>query len=84
MEDDEETMNRTKKGQEEDWQLLKQTLRSGGENPDNDGVSEFQDKVDDILEMREDLVTKHMKYIRKVALLLKQEGELITRVQGID
>jgi len=25
-----------------------------------------------------------MKYIRKVALLLKQEGELITRVQGID
>ena len=25
-----------------------------------------------------------MKYIRKVALLLKQEGELITRVQGLD
>jgi hypothetical protein len=34
--------------------------------------------------MRDELIAKHMKYIRKVALLLKQEGELITRVQGID
>ena len=34
--------------------------------------------------MRDDLIHKHMKCIRKIALLLKQEGELITRVQGID
>ena len=54
---------------------------------DNDSpgtVVNYQDKADDLLEMRDELISKHMKYIRKVALLLKQEGELITRVQGID
>lgn len=34
--------------------------------------------------MQNEFIAKHMKYIRKVALLLKQEGELITNVQGIE
>lgn len=78
---------RTRKAQKEDWQILKQTMRSGGENnmPGSPtGTVNFQEKADDLLEMRDELIAKHMKYIRKVALLLKQEGELITRVQGID
>mmetsp|Transcript_29486 Transcript_29486/g.33779 ORF Transcript_29486/g.33779 Transcript_29486/m.33779 type:complete len:88 (+) Transcript_29486:827-1090(+) len=35
-----------------------------------------------LLEKKEELISKHMKYIRQVALMLKQEGELITQVQG--
>ena len=87
QDDEEEIKMRTKKGQNEDWQLLKQTLRHGGSlgtGTDSPGTVHYHDQANDILEMREDLIQKHMKYIREVALLLKQEGELITRVQGID
>ena len=37
-----------------------------------------------LMEKKEELISKHMKYIRQVALMLKQEGELITQVQGPD
>ena len=77
--EEEELMMRTKKGQNDDWQYLKQTS-----NDDSPGTVKYEEKADSLLDMREDLIQKHMKYIRKVALLLKQEGELITRVQGID
>lgn len=70
---------RTKKGELEDWKLLKQTLKSGGEDL---LAVELQEKADLLLEKKEELISKHMKYIRQVALMLKQEGELITQVQG--
>ena len=77
--EDQENLMRTKKGELEDWKLLKQTLRSGGE----DLIAvDLQEKADMLLEKKEDLISKHMKYIRQVALMLKQEGELITQVQG--
>ncbi len=75
---------RTKKAQHDDWQMLKQTLRSGDDGSGSPGTVNLQEKANDILEMKDDLIQKHMKCIRKIALLLKQEGELITRVQGID
>ena len=86
-EDEEDTMEqyeRTKKAQHEDWAMLKQTLRSGDDGSNSPKTVNLQEKAEDIMEMRDDLIQKHMKYIRKIALLLKQEGELITRVQGID
>jgi kinesin family protein 2/24 len=78
-EEDQENLMRTKKGELEDWKLLKQTLRSGGEDI---VAMDLQEKADMLLEKKEDLIAKHMKYIRQVALMLKQEGELITQVQG--
>lgn len=80
-EDDVESMMRTRKGELEDWKLLKQTLRSGGEEI---LAVDLQEKADMLLERKEELISKHMKYIRQVALMLKQEGELITQVQGPD
>lgn len=79
-EEDQENLMRTKKGEMEDWKLLKQTLRYGGEE-DFDAM-DLQEKADMLLEKKEELISKHMKYIRQVALMLKQEGELITQVQG--
>ena len=38
-EDDEETKTRTKRGQKEDWNLLKQTLRHGGDDSGGDNIS---------------------------------------------
>eukprot|EP00117_Sycon_ciliatum_P045274 scpid66228/ scgid32558/ Kinesin-like protein Klp10A; Kinesin-like protein at cytological position 10A len=76
-----EDFMRTKQGEMEDWKLLKQTLKNKGENL---GEIDLQEKADQVLEKEEELIGKHMKYIRQVALLLKQEGELITRVQGLD
>lgn len=78
-EEDQENLMRTKKGELEDWKLLKQTLKSGGEDL---LAVELQEKADLLLEKKEELISKHMKYIRQVALMLKQEGELITQVQG--
>eukprot|EP00117_Sycon_ciliatum_P038738 scpid65811/ scgid28741/ Kinesin-like protein Klp10A; Kinesin-like protein at cytological position 10A len=79
--EEQEDLMRTKKGEMEDWKLLKQTLRSGGEDINQ---VELQEKADMLLEKEEELISKHMKFIRQVAMLLKQEGELITRVQGLD
>lgn len=78
-EEDQETLMRTKKGELEDWKLLKQTLRSGGEELID---VDLQEKVDMLNEKKEELISKHMKYIRQVAPMLKREGELITQVQG--
>lgn len=78
--ENQEDLMRTKKGELEDWKLLKQTLRSGGE--DDFIPMDLQEKADMLLEKKEELISKHMKYIRQVALMLKQEGELITHVQG--
>lgn len=78
--ENQEDLMRTKKGELEDWKLLKQTLRSGGE--DDFIPMDLQEKADMLLEKKEELISKHMKYIRQVALMLKQEGELITQVQG--
>jgi hypothetical protein len=78
--EDQENLMRTKKGELEDWKLLKQTLRHGGEEDDIE--MDLQEKADMLLEKKEELISKHMKYIRQVALMLKQEGELITQVQG--
>lgn len=81
-EEDQENLMRTKKGELEDWRLLKQTLRSGGE--DDIQALDIQEKADMLMEKKEELISKHMKYIRQVALMLKQEGELITNVQKPD
>jgi kinesin family member 2/24 len=78
--EDQENLMRTKKGEMEDWKLLKQTLRYGGE--EDFEAMDLQEKADMLLEKKEELISKHMKYIRQVALMLKQEGELITQVQG--
>jgi hypothetical protein len=85
-EDEEDLKMRTRQLQKEDWQILKQTMRSGEDknsgSPNTD--INLQEKAEEILELQNEFITKHMKYIRKVALLLKQEGELITNVQGIE
>ena len=51
-EEDQENLMRTKKGELEDWKLLKQTLRSGGEDI---LAVDLQEKADMLLEKKEEL-----------------------------
>lgn len=37
-----------------------------------------------LMEKEEEVIGLHMKYIKEVARLLKKEGDLITKVQGLE
>jgi len=43
----------------------------------------FHEKVDKIVEEEEELLNKHLQYIKEAASLLTEEGELISNVQGV-
>jgi hypothetical protein len=64
-EGDNEEMLRTKLWVNEDWQMLKKTIRK------TDKMSEttmnFQEKVDNLIDKQEELLNKHFWYIREVA-----------------
>ena len=63
---------------------LKMTLGSGqglGLEPDM-GLVAFHEKVDNIMEEQEQLRTNHLEYLKEVAMLITQQGELISNIQG--
>lgn len=85
-----------KKKQKEDWNYLKQTLNGGqgfGLNGNGDGAKNendpqfidpqmltFHEKVDKIVDEEEELINKHLQYLKEAATLLTEEGELISNV----
>ena len=44
----------------------------------------FHEKVDNIMEEQEQLRTNHLEYLKEVAMLITQQGELISNIQGQD
>ena len=43
----------------------------------------FHKKVDRIVEEEEELLNRHLQYLKEAAQLLTEEGELISNVQGV-
>lgn len=43
----------------------------------------FHEKVDRIVDEEEELRNKHLQYLKEAAQLLTEEGELISKVQGM-
>ena len=83
--------NRKKK--KEDWNYLKQTLRSnnmmnGGDPEVNEQVDSnllsFHEKADELVEMEEELRNKHLEYLKEAAKLLTEEGQLISSVHDFN
>ena len=84
-----------KKKKKEDWNYLKQTLRSNkgmiaqGNEPEQEqdqGQLEyltFHEKADELVEEGEELRSKHIEYLRESAQLLTEEGKIISNVQGL-
>lgn len=81
-----------KKKKQEDWNYLKQTLKSnnmmngggagqGGDQLDPNLLT-FHEKADELVEEEEELRNKHLEYLKEAAKLLTEEGELISNVQG--
>lgn len=69
---------------QEDWNYLKQTLNMNhGEQLVDPGLLTFHEKVDKIVDEEEELMNKHLQYIKEAASLLTEEGELISNVQGV-
>ena len=44
------------------------------------GLLTFHEKVDKIVDEEEELMNKHLQYIKEAASLLTEEGELISNV----
>jgi len=44
----------------------------------------FHEKVDRIVDEEEELRNKHLQYLKEAAQLLTEEGELISKVQGMN
>ena len=81
-----------KKKKQDDWNYLKQTLKSnnlmnggaagaGGDQLDPNLLT-FHEKADELVEEEEELRNKHLEYLKEAAKLLTEEGELISNVQG--
>lgn len=57
---------------------------SGGEHMvDPQELLTFHEKVDRIVEEEEELLNRHLQYLKEAAQLLTEEGELISNVQGV-
>ena len=80
----------SKMKKKEDWNYLKQTLRTnhnmmggdpaqGGDQLDPNLLT-FHEKADELVEEEEELRNKHLEYLKEAAKLLTEEGELISNV----
>ena len=64
---------------------LKMTLNSGqGLAMVDNNLLAFHEKVDNIMEEQEQLRSNHLEYLKEVAMLITQQGELISNIQGQD
>ena len=60
--------------------MLKRTIRKGDKMAET--TMNFQEKVDSLIEKQDELLNKHFWYIWEVAQLLKQEGQILTKVKN--
>ena len=79
-----------KRKKQEDWNYLKNTLRSNNMMNGNDKEAEqldqnlltFHEKADELVEEEEELRTVHLDYLKEAAKLLTEEGNLISSLTG--
>jgi hypothetical protein len=81
-----------KKKKQDDWNYLKQTLKSNnlmnggaaGEGGDllDPNLLTFHEKADELIEEQEEFRSKHFEYLKEAAKMLTEEGDLISNVQG--
>jgi hypothetical protein len=60
---------------------MKETLKVDGKNKVSNDFFEFHEKVNNLVDEREDLFTNHMHAIKEDAKLLTQESELVSNIQ---
>ena len=79
----EEEKIKTKSEEIEDLIYLKKTVNKNGKISDDDFVryNKIQDKI---LEDEDEIISTHMDVIKQDAKLLTEEGELITKMKGIE
>lgn len=69
----------------EDWDYLKKTLTAeaaAGLAQQSKELINFHEKVDALMSQQDDLVNKHMRFLRDSARFLDLESKLVTDVQG--
>lgn len=81
-----------KKKKKDDWNYLKQTLKSNNlmnnQDPNQGGdqldpnLLTFHEKADELVEEQEEFRGKHFEYLKEAAKMLTEEGDLISNVQG--
>lgn len=64
---------------------LRMTLNSGqGQAVADQHLLTFHEKVDNIMEEQEQLRSNHLEYLKEVAHMITEQGELIQNIQGQD
>ena len=67
---DEEERNVRRKGYKQDFNFMKTTLKiENNEVENNDEVFQYQEKVDDVLEMNDELLAMHMNILKVPKLI---------------
>lgn len=77
--------NDQKRKEKEDLDFMKNTLKNeseGQEEPDE--YFNFQEKVEYILDLQEDIMNLHLSAIREDAQMLKKESEIISNARNND
>lgn len=84
-EDDDEVDNKPlKKKKKDDLHQLKQTLRlekEAGDPQVGEEVFEYQEKVDDVLDIHDDILALHMNILKEDAGYLSKETDLYSKAQ---
>ena len=74
-----------KRREKEDLDFMKNTLKNESEAQDEpDDYFDFQEKVEYILDLQEDIMNLHLSAIREDAQMLKKESEIINNARSND
>lgn len=74
-----------KRREKEDLDFMKNTLKNESESKEEpDEYFNFQEKVEYILDLQEDIMNLHLSAIREDAQMLKRESEIISSARNND
>ena len=76
-------LNEQKKKERQDLDILKNTLKNEN-NEEPDDYFNFQEKVEYLLDLQEDIMNMHLTAIREDAQMLKKESEIISNARSND
>lgn len=63
---------------------MKNTLKEENDESANNEYFDFQEKVEYLLDLQEDIMNLHLSAIREDAQMLKKESEIISRARSSD
>lgn len=73
-----------KRREKEDIDFMKNTLKEENDESANNEYFDFQEKVEYLLDLQEDIMNLHLSAIREDAQMLKKESEIISRARSSD